>query len=268
MDVASLVQRFEAIGARAAVSIAAVKAFDHPIRVDVRTDRRKVETFELSIREDAWARVVDASRGDRHLLLHAGREGDARRPYKFLCGHDERHWFVAGIPDDRGVSGVKTAMEALKPSLVRDAQFRVGLRERDRHTRKNDAFLRQGEWFFLRHGAFTPGDRIILRNEPFRRSTGGKPHFAEFACRFGGETVMVSYLHPSGLDMASYRQILLDDPEKRKLDWRPMKRDATLYVKGRIRHSDHATLVLDGWHRVVMNDESRAPSMRSVAFLD
>jgi hypothetical protein len=268
MDVASLVQRFEAIGARAEVSVASVKAFEDPIRVDVRTDRRKVETFELLVREDAWARVVDASRGDRHLLLHAGRESDAMRPYKFLCGHDERHWFVAGVPDDRGVSGVKTAMEALKPSVVRDAQLRAGLRERDRHTRKNSAFMRQGEWFFLHDAAFAPGDRPLLRNEPFRRSTGGKAHVAEFACRFGGETVMVSYLYPGGLDMASYRQLLLDKPEKRKHDWRSMKRDATLYVKGRIRHSDHATLVLDGWHRVVMNDESRAPSMRSVSFID
>jgi len=37
---------------------------------------------------------------------------------KFLCGHDERHWFVAAVPG-RGVSNVRTAMEALKPAAVR-----------------------------------------------------------------------------------------------------------------------------------------------------
>jgi hypothetical protein len=40
--------------------------------------------------------VVDVKPRDRHLLLltRVGREKS-----KFLCGHDERHWFVAAIPE-------------------------------------------------------------------------------------------------------------------------------------------------------------------------
>jgi hypothetical protein len=33
-------------------------------------------------------------------------------------------------------------------------------------------------------------------------------------------------------------------------------------------HPDHATIRLDGWHRVEMNTENRSRAMASVAFLD
>jgi hypothetical protein len=35
-----------------------------------------------------------------------------------------------------------------------------------------------------------------------------------------------------------------------------------------ITHPDHATIRLDGWHRVEMNTENRSRAMASVAFLD
>jgi hypothetical protein len=41
----------------------------------------------------------------------ASRGGKGLR--KFLCGHDERHWFVAEVP--RGTT-VREAKEALKPA--------------------------------------------------------------------------------------------------------------------------------------------------------
>ena len=47
-----------------------------------------------------------------------------------------------------------------------------------------------------------------------------------------------------------------------------MQRNPALYAKGRVRHSDHATIVLHDWHQVLMNRESDAPAMRHVAFLD
>ena len=47
------------------------------------------------------------------------RAGLPDRKDKFLCGHDERHWFVAGVPERAPVSNVVTAMEALKPDVVR-----------------------------------------------------------------------------------------------------------------------------------------------------
>lgn len=50
--------------------------------------------------------------------------------------------------------------------------------------------------------------------------------------------------------------------------WRPMRRNAEVYIPGRIRHADHATITLHGWHRVLMNTEGQSKAMRNVAFLD
>ncbi len=65
---------------------------------------------------------------------------------KFLCGHDERDWFAAAVPETSGVATVSTAMEALKPQEVLAAQAGKGLKARHRNRRHNKAFIRQGEW--------------------------------------------------------------------------------------------------------------------------
>jgi hypothetical protein len=36
----------------------------------------------------------------------------------------------------------------------------------------------------------------------------------------------------------------------------------------RVRHADHATITLHGWHRVLMNTEGQSKAMSHVAFLD
>jgi hypothetical protein len=72
------------------------------------------------------------------------REGKDKS--KFLCGHDERHWFVAGIPETAPVGTVRQAKEALKPAEVLSAQAGKRLRAKARNRRKNASFVRQGEW--------------------------------------------------------------------------------------------------------------------------
>ena len=47
-----------------------------------------------------------------------------------------------------------------------------------------------------------------------------------------------------------------------------MRRDPQVYVKGRVSHADHKTILLPFWHRVLMNTEHRAAGMQNVAFLD
>jgi hypothetical protein len=47
-----------------------------------------------------------------------------------------------------------------------------------------------------------------------------------------------------------------------------MRRNAAVYVRGRISHPDHKAVVLDDWHRVLMNTEHEAPASRNVVFLD
>lgn len=266
METAILNKMFARIGAR-------LKFADRPanrfrtataLSLDVQNDR-KGEFFEIVEQPEAEIAILDVQPADRHLLLLV-REGKDKS--KFLCGHDERHWFVAGIPESAPVGTVRQAKEALKPSEVQTAQARQGLRAEARNRRKNAAYRRQGEWFFLPVAGFVVAEKFILKNEPLRRGNGGKPHWAEFCCRTGGETVHVCGRHQNGVTEAQYKSILASSPKAKGWGWRTMKRNPGVYVKGRIRHADHATITLHRWHRVLMNTEGQSRAMRNVAFLD
>jgi hypothetical protein len=86
--------------------------------------------------------------------------------------------------------------------------------------------------------------------------------------RTGGERVYVCSERPNGLSEVQYRRLLWEQPDAEKWNWSVMQRNAFVYARGAIRHPDHATIHLPDWHRVVMNTETEAPAMRSVAFLD
>ncbi len=257
-------KKFEAIGARAVIA--------HPraqqtriIRLDVRIDREG-EYFEIEVNPDrASLEVIDVQPQMRHLLLMSRSASDGAKE-KFLCGHDERHWFVAAVPPG-SASNVATAIEALKPVEVRSEQARRRVSGNRRLRRRTDAYIRQGEWFFVPAGDVMPASVPILRNEPIRRG-GGKAHIVDFVYRTGGETVYVSPDFPQGLTEMEYRALLLRRPAAKKLRWTVMRRNAGVYAKGRVRHPDHQTIVLNTWHRVLMNTENEAPAMRHVAFLD
>ena len=88
-----LQRRFAAMGAR-------VELHGRPLgmpSIDVNGSR-----FEIrfpSVGERVEVEAVDVRQ--RHLLLLV-RNGGAKS--KFLCGHDERHWFVAAVPEEAGVA--------------------------------------------------------------------------------------------------------------------------------------------------------------------
>jgi hypothetical protein len=207
---------------------------------------------------------VDVRKDQRHLLLVGI---GSKEKHKYLCGHDERHWFVAGVPNDPGVSNVRTAMEALKPMEVRVEQERKGVHGKQRVSRRTVAYVRQGEWFFLPRPDIKVTPWMIRNDEPLQR-TGGKPHMAEFAFRTGGVQVYVSAGYTNGLTMDQYQRLIAGRPSARRQNWRIMRRDAQVFVRGRISHSDHATINLACWHLVVMNTENRSVAMKHVAFLD
>jgi len=211
-------QAFEAIGAD----------------VDVETQGR---VFEIDVRQDGdreafqlrypWSGtiecdVLDVKPNLRHLVLDvspAGRTVSAR----YLCGHDERHWFVASLPtDDPRSRTVRGAMEALKPDIVRREQKQKGVKHR-RNRRKTAAYVRQGEWFFLPRPMMHVGE-LAVPNGTLRRN-GGKPHRVDWI-------------------------------------YQPKGRDE-VFVRGEVSHPDHATLQLQVWHRVVQNNEVEpAPAAR------
>jgi hypothetical protein len=133
-----------------------------PVALDIRRDSRG-ELFDIRLPAGTGTAVLDARKDERHLVMLVGEGRDRSR---FLCGHDERHWFVAAVPESAGVTTVAQAREALQPVPVRQAA--AGLRRRQRHRRRNPGFVRQGEWFFLPvRGGLRPD--VVLRNEPLRR---------------------------------------------------------------------------------------------------
>ncbi len=303
IGVERLKQQFERIGARLEVTEHQATRLDLPIRnrdTNVWADWRKVQPFSTNIRRDelgehftmiigdnsmvppgksttetpdlAKIQVLDVQPKDRHLLLQVIiGEGRDIQVDTLLMGHDERHWFTAQA---QGTT-VAEAKENLKPEVVRERQKRLKVKRSKRNKRKNAAFIRQGEWFFMPElEFFPPKNAIITNNEPLQRGAG-KPHMAEECCRMGGRAVMFNRKYAAnGISLDAYNKMrneLADDPDfKRSGAWRSMTRDATVYVRGRIRHPDHKTLKLRGWHQVVPNTEQVRVGgrMQTVAFLD
>ena len=148
-------------------------------RIDVGSDARG-EFFDVRFagggRRSSW-RWSTSSRADRHLLLLV-RDGGEKS--KFLCGHDERHWFVAAVPEDaRGVTGVAAAKAALQPELVRDGG-RPDTAEGS--APPSQRRVRPPGRVVLRPGARSSTRRpaLVLRNEPLSRGRG-KAHMIELA---------------------------------------------------------------------------------------
>jgi hypothetical protein len=260
MDTRVLKRRFEAIGARVEVE---ERPWFGMATIDV-VRGRGGEHFTIGFEgrgSTVDLEVVDAWPTAQHLLLLV-RNGEEKS--KFLLGHDERHWFVAAIPEEaRGVSGVAAAIKALQPEVVQDAVRRK--RPKDLMSRRNAAFVRQGEWFFVPEPTLVVAEHLVLHDEPLSRGFG-TAHWMENAFRRGGETVYVSRLYPHGLTKSERKT--LPEGVRRREQWTEMVRDADVFARGRIQHPDHATVVLRGWHCVAMNTEQRARAMRHVAFLD
>ena len=265
MDAKLITRHFAKIGARASIQKNQPRA-ETGVSIDIGHDAEG-EFFDIAIGRNSPREliVVDTQPRLRHLLLMS-RQEDGK--HKFLCGHDERHWFVAAVPERASASNVKTAFEALMPGAVQHELSRKKVKPKKRNRRRNEAFIRQGEWFFVRAPHwFRPNPLLIFQNEPLRRGSG-KPHICDELVREGGELVYVSTQHPNGLTEPQYRKLISRKPELRQLGWVTQRRNPSVFVRGRVRHADHKTIVLSGWHQVLMNTETQSLAMRHVAFID
>ena len=237
-----------------------------PFNINVLRDK-KGEYFDLAVDhsvKDFKLNVLNLSAEDRHMLLYAsvpqynriGQEVD-KIGARVLVGHDERHWFAAGI--NSAVSTVADAKRSLKPVEVLEKEH--GIRVKERNKRHNAVRLRQGEWFFVAAPSFKL-DRftLVLKNEPLSRGRGSKPHVCQEIVRGGGETVMVR--GSDIITVSAWEQL----PADKQRGYQRMTRNADVHARGTVRHSDHATIVLDGWHKVYMNRESNL--LGAVTFLD
>jgi hypothetical protein len=266
MDTQLLQEKFRRMGARVKVHGGAVQR----VAIDIRHDRRG-EYFDVTVSDGVAINAIDVRPRERHLLLAAHDEDRLGLPIgngqRFLCGHDERAWFVAAVPESRPASNVPMAMDALKPVEAIRAEARVGLRFEKRHRRRNAAWVRQGEWFFIPMPGLRVSESSILRNELLRRSGRSKPHIAEFCCRDGGETVYVHRHTSEVISVAQYTKLLRGDATKAGR-YSLQRRNMRVLVRGRVSHADHKTLVLNDWHEVAMNTENQSQAMRFVSFID
>jgi hypothetical protein len=224
------------------------------------------QLFELQLSAERETQlgidVLQCDRHDRHLLLLV-KTPEAND--RFLCGHDEREWFVAAVPG--GAASVVQAKLALMPAQVREAANHARLNQSQRTRRHNRAFIRQGEWFFVPEPGLCVDKKRILREEPIRRGSG-KPHMVAEVFRTGGDRVRASSRFPNGILEREYQALIARDPKAKQWGWRAYVRDAAVYARGTVRHRDHATITLHDWHRVWMNTESATRTMANVAFLD
>jgi hypothetical protein len=269
MNTNPIESKFALLGARLKISVESAQDASTEFAVDIQQDRRG-EFFQLRVpdrlRDTLDVSVLQADKRDRHLLLFV-RQPDGKAA-RFLCGHDEREWFVAAVPG--GASTVVQAKEALKPRAIRAWQSQLKVPARLRNRRKNAAFRRQGEWFFVPAsvwGRDAISEKFVLHNEPLRRGAG-KPHIVEQLYRVGGELVYVCSNRPNGLNETQYRKLVQSNPAAARWGWQALRRNPRVYARGRIRHPDHATITLADWHRVVLNTETETDTMRNVAFID
>jgi len=276
-------KKFSQIGAKLVVEDASKDRW-RPERekfftIDISRSRKEGEVFRIRKSEDMDLQVLDLQKDDRHLLLMAKETENARAvPQKYLCGHDERHWFTCAIPEVRGVSTVNGAKQALKPKEVVEAEIKGGIRPKDLHKRhrrlrSGKKIHRQGEFMFIPQPEFKPDTSkfttIVLRNEPMRRGRSGNAHFAEYLFRMGGEDVLVCSRYPNGVTPSEHKKICEKDPLAKIWRWQRMKANATAYVKGKITHIEHSTVDLgDVWHLVTLNTEDKAINFGNVRFLD
>ena len=227
--------------------------------LDIQRDG-KGEFFELRVpthlSETLDVTVMQSEPKQRHLLLFVRKPGDKPQLDRFLCGHDEREWFVAAVPG--GASSVRQAMDALQPEAVRQAlASHQGLVTNKRYSRKNRAFRRQGEWFFV------PEPSLVVDRQarPAQRTAspwGGKPHLVEQLFRTGGETVYVCSKHPNGLTARRNTSACCkSNPSAARWGWRMMRRNPGVYARGTVRHCrprhHHAAVLASG------HDEHRDP---------
>jgi hypothetical protein len=212
MDTLKLSRQFAAIGARLKLHRLPEDPRTDRVRIDLLRDREG-EYLDITCSAHLELSVTDCRPRERHLVLLVWKDG--RSMGSFLCGHDERHFFAAAV---RGATNVPAAMEALKPSEVRLAQDHCrGLGYHRRFRRKNRAFIRQGEWFFVPADdlGYTRIPPVILTNH----SLGGrKPHVCQYYIQRG---------------------------------WG--------YAKGWVKHPDHRTIWLPGWHHVHRNTATWSP---------
>lgn len=145
----------------------------------------------------------------------------------FLIGRDERQLFMCQLP--KAATSVKAAHDSLKsPTVILAEGKQLG------------RTYRQGEWFFLnctkeeeqeiekylRSSTKIVYEKVSIGLHAGRR--GGKPHVVDELIK----------LRPRPLEHGF-----------------PVRQREEVFVRGAVRHSDHETLKIGSWRKVILNAE-------------
>lgn len=212
-------------------------------RVEVEGVDRRLQQLVLMVDEPKQTFEVEIGRWvvpDRPIVRRDGHrrwvlQETAGAKRHFLLGMDEAHLFIAQLP--RGVSAVSSARELLKGRDVdraeRDAPFRT---------------VRQGEWFLVALDAprlaaldtlaeWRP--ELVSRRRGIAQAAGwaraGRPHVADelLVLRAGFHLGLPKHLVPPAVAAGP-----------------------GVFVRGKLRHPDHATVELKSWRRALPNAEA------------
>jgi len=260
----TLTKALQKIGAR--LKVTHRRGSRNPLQFNVGTDRQG-EFFTLSVNEeseDADVRIVAVDPVLMQALILIVTKDESGKPQKekLLLGHDERHWFVAGVPEK--ARNIKDAFRLLKPEAARVSQERARVGSKTLDRRKNKGFIRQGEWFFV-PVQFEPDKKThIYKNEPLQRAPGSTPHVVEKLVRFGGQQV---YILNGGIYTQEQKDAYVAANGGRQ-HFQARTQNATVFVTGKVSHKDHKTVYLPGWHEVHLSREPSNTGRSAQGFLD
>lgn len=135
----------------------------------------------------------------------------------FLLGMDEAHYFLCRLPS--GVSSVKDAHASLKPAVVHNAKGKVE---------------RQGEWFFV---------------EPSKKTIEGMEEALDLGTAWLWKKIPIAVAYVT--NRRTDRQAV-GNPHiaSEAVNW-----NGRVFVRGQVRHVDHATVEFYAWREVFRNTE-------------
>ena len=171
----------------------------------------------------------------------------ARTVEHFLIGKDECHLFIASVKSN---ISVKHAFAELRPLDAHTALTANGVKDKSWCKRKTKAYIRQGEWFFIPATPPSESIPVIHKKEPIGNVRS--PHIVDELMRFGGQKVYVNGTEV--LTLSEFKALAYEEQK----NYSERVRDAQVFARGYVRHADHKTIYLEGWHEVHMNREVTA----------
>jgi hypothetical protein len=186
--------------------------------------------------------------GSRGLLSVRRRTTNQKR--HMLMGLDERQLFIAQLP--RGVSTVREAHVILKSGPVHFAEGQ-GVES-----------VRQGEWFFLEASKYEIQhiEDGLTRNLLVLETNVPIGPFTDSAVRGRGRNVRQSRGNPHTAD-----ELVVLPGIPVATNGFPV-RGREVFIRGRVRHIDHATVSFPHWRKVIRNAEPNQGQASGVGWYD